>query len=63
MEAITATDVASDADAVPIGAADVHNRQLRALQSTDGPTENMDMAEKNAHTLLTDTRRRRPSNT
>ena len=63
MEAIPTAAMAAAADAVPVGAADVHDRQLRPLQSTAGPTVAADMAAKNAHTLLTDTRRRRPLHT
>ena len=48
MEAITAADAA----AAPVGDADVHNHQIRPLQSTAGPTVTADTAAKNAHTLL-----------
>ena len=67
MEAIPtaamAAAAAAAADAVPVGAADVHDRQLCPLQITAGPTLTTDTAAKNAHTLLADTRRRRPSHT
>ena len=67
MEAITDADADADADAdvdaAPVGAADVHDRQICRLQSTAGPTVTAGTAAKNAHTLLTDTRRRRPSHT
>ena len=48
MKAITAADAA----AAPVGDADVHNHQIRPLQSTAGPTVTADTAAKNAHTLL-----------
>ena len=65
MEAITAAaadaDVDVDVDVAPVGAADVHERQLCPLQSTAEPMVTVDMVAKNAHTMLMDTRRRRPS--
>ena len=61
MKAITAA--AAAVDAVRVGAAVVHNCQLCPPQSTAGPTVTADTATNNAHTLLIDTRRRRPLHT
>ena len=65
MEAITAAaaDVDAAAAVVTVGAEDMHDRQLRPLQSTAVPTVIADMAAKNAHILLTDKRRRRTLHT
>ena len=53
----------ADADAVPVGAVNMHNCQPCVPQSTAGPTVTVDTAVKNAHTLLMDTRRNRISPT
>ena len=63
MEAITTAAAAADPDAVPVGAADVHDHQLCPLQITARPTVTADTAANNSHNLLTDTRRGRPSHT
>ena len=73
MEATTAADADADADAgagagagadaMPLGAVDVPNRQPRAPRSTAGPTVTAITVAKNAHILLVDTRRKRPSPT
>ena len=54
---------AVDADAVPLGAVDVLNRQPRAPQSTSGPMVTAITAAKNAHTLLMYTIRKRSLHT
>ena len=45
----------------PNHGADVHRRLTRSSQITAEPTVTADTAAENAHTLLMDTRRRRPS--
>ena len=52
--------MAAAADAAPVGAADVHDRQPRPPQSTFGTTVTANTAAKNKHTLLIDRRRRCP---
>ena len=57
------TEVIMSADAALVGAVDVHDRQPHPHQSTAGPTVTTETTAKSAHTMLMDTRRRRPLHT